>query len=381
MPHRPQVHHGPEHQLQDGHLHILLAPVGVHLCDPALRRMIATRVGHDELLGLLNAEHIIVDQDLDGLSLQALIHIQSKVVEPHLAIVPDSPRQLAETEGPSHVEGIEDPSGGLPQDDLGGEIRDPALGIVAFMRPMSPKLIVLHQLGVLLIPALTVRASDNRCIQHATFDSEAALGEVLPGMPLRDRGPRDPQLAETWGERRTHCRMVADHFLRGPPLAQGVPKDLEQPRQILAFKAARPNNRAAVAIEDQHAIEPLSLNLHEILHIDKPDLMRRRRLLGAFSRGGETGRGRRRGMRLFVEGDQVPDGGMAIAIAQGVSGHFDAVMTYERMIIQQWKDLHDGVDGYPRRDGHLCPGPGGQADQAGGGKTPVPVIDHGHLNR
>jgi hypothetical protein len=64
---------------------------------------------------------------------------------------------------------------------------------------MPPKLILLPKLRLLVIHTLALWAAHDRGIQHPALDGEPAFGQVLPGMPLRDRRPLDAQLAETGG--------------------------------------------------------------------------------------------------------------------------------------------------------------------------------------
>jgi hypothetical protein len=120
--------------------------------------------------------------------------------------------------------------------------------------------------------------------------------------------------------------MIADDGLRGAPLRQRLPKDVEDAREILPLQAARSNDRATIPIKNQHTVEPVPGNLDEIPEIDKPGLMRGRRRLRAFRRVGDPGLPRRVRMRLLGERHHLPDGGMAIAIAQRIQGHFHALV-------------------------------------------------------
>jgi hypothetical protein len=248
------------------------------------------------------------------------------MVEPNLAILPDGACQLAEAYGPPQAEGIERTPPRLPEHDLRGEIIDAPLGVLAFMRPMAPKLIIPHKLGMLLIHLLALGAPHDRGIEHAALDRKAAFRPIVPGMALRRWGPLDSELAETGGERHTHRPMIADDSLRGTPLRQRVPKDVEDTRDIVPLAATRSNERATLPIKNQHTVEPVPGNLDEIPEIDKPGLMRGRRRLGAFRRVGDPGLPRRVRMRLLVERHHLPDGGMAIAIAQRIQGHFHAIV-------------------------------------------------------
>lgn len=112
--------------------------------------------------------------------------------------------------------------------------------------------------------------------------------------------------------------MITDDFLGSAPLYQGLPQDVEDTREILPLKATGSDDGPTIAIKDQHTVEPLSVNLDQIAQVNKPDLMGSRRLLGAFCRVWKTGLPRRVGMGLLVEGDHLPDGRVAIAVAQRV---------------------------------------------------------------
>ena len=108
-----------------------------------------------------------------------------------------------------------------------GAIGDAAVRILAFMRPMAPQLIIPHQLGVPVRHLFAVRAAHDIGIAYATLAGKAACRPIVPGMALRRRRPLDIQLAETGRERHKHCPMITDDGLRGAPLRQRLPKDLE----------------------------------------------------------------------------------------------------------------------------------------------------------
>ena len=71
---------GPEHELDDWERVILLPPVLGHRGDAALRRIIDTRIGHEQLVGLLDPSHLIINQDRNGLPPEDLIYIEAEVV-------------------------------------------------------------------------------------------------------------------------------------------------------------------------------------------------------------------------------------------------------------------------------------------------------------
>src|SRR5215813_7347915 len=112
--------------------------------------------------------------------------------------------------------------------------------------------------------------------------------------------------------------MITDDFLRGTPLRQRLTKDVEDTREILPLTASRPDDGPTIAIKDQHTIKPLSANLDQIAQVGKPDLMGSRRLLGAFCRVRKMGLPLRVGMGRLVQSHHLPDGRVAIAVAQRV---------------------------------------------------------------
>src|SRR5262249_10890450 len=152
---------------------------GIDFDDPPLPWIIDTGIRHHRLLPVLNPHHIVIHPDLHRVAPQAWIHIETKVVEANLAILPDGTRELAEAYGPPKVHGIEGSALGLPQHDLWGEIIDAALGILAFMRPMAPKLIIPHKLGMPLIHLLALGAAHDIGIEHAALDGKAAFRAIL----------------------------------------------------------------------------------------------------------------------------------------------------------------------------------------------------------
>ena len=58
-------------------------------------------------------------------------------------------------------------------------------------------------------------------------------------------------------------------------------------------------------------------------------------------------------MGLFVKGDHLPDGRVAIPIPQGIQRHLDAVMPQEGIVVQELEDLHHHLDRHPT--GHGVP--------------------------
>jgi hypothetical protein len=80
---------------------------------------------------------------------------------------------------------------GVARDDLGREIIDTALSLRAFVRPMPPELIVLHELAMPLIDQLSIGTACYIDIQPPALDSEAAFGQVLSRVAPCHRSPWD----------------------------------------------------------------------------------------------------------------------------------------------------------------------------------------------
>ena len=67
----------------------------------------------------------------------------------------------------------------LPEHDLWGEILDIALCSLAFMRPMAPKLIIPHKLGMMVIHLLALGAAHDRGISYAALARKAAFRPIV----------------------------------------------------------------------------------------------------------------------------------------------------------------------------------------------------------
>jgi hypothetical protein len=106
-------------QLQHGQLAILLAALRIDRDDPALCGIVETRIEHEKLLRLLDAQGVIIDQHLDSLGPESPIHIEAEVVEANLPIRADLACQLAEPEDPVQAHRVNGAPLSLPQDDLG----------------------------------------------------------------------------------------------------------------------------------------------------------------------------------------------------------------------------------------------------------------------
>jgi hypothetical protein len=264
--------------------------------------------------------------------------------------------ELTQPEGPPELHGVEGPALGLPQHALRRERIEPAMRVLACMRPMAPKLVIPHAWRMLRIHALALRAAHPIRVEPPALDRAPACREMLPRMALGNGRPLDAQLAETGGKRGQHCGMITHHCLWGPPPQEGRAKDLQHPREIVPLQAARSHDSPTIAIKDQEALEPLPLDLHQIAPIHTPALLGRRRLRGAFVRLGAPCPRLRARMGLFVKSHPLPDGGMAIAIAQGISGHLHAIVAQERMVIQEVEDVHHRLDRPPPGERGVRPG-------------------------
>jgi hypothetical protein len=110
------------------------------------------------VLGLLDSQRLIIDQHLEGLPPQTLIHIDPKVVEPNLVVLTDWACELAEPEDSPEAAGLDQAAFGIPEHHLWRHIIQPSLVIPPLVRPMPPELIVPHELRMLPIDRFPIRA-------------------------------------------------------------------------------------------------------------------------------------------------------------------------------------------------------------------------------
>jgi hypothetical protein len=122
---------------------------------------------------------------------------------------------------------------------------------------------------------ISVSAPSHVSIQHPALDGEAPFSQVLPGVPSLDRGPADAELLQTGTQGEKHPRIVADDGVRYVALRNRLAADLHHPGEVLAIKAPGLHKGPALAIEQQNTIEPVSLDLNEVAHINEPDLIGR----------------------------------------------------------------------------------------------------------
>ncbi len=309
---------GYERQLQGLNLVIWLTTLAINRGDPPPYGVIDTRIGHQEVVSLLDAQRLIIDQHLNSLPPEPPIDIEAEVVHPNLPILAHCSGALTEPEDALETGGLDGPPMRLAQDDLWRHIEDTPLRVGTLMGPVAPKLVVGHEPRMLLIHVLPLRTTDDVRIQHPALDGKAAFGQVLPRVALRDRRPLDRQLLKTGLQRHEHRPMITDDALRGTPPGDRLAEDLAQPREVLAVEAPDPHKGTAVAVEDQDAVQPLAIDVNEVAQVGEPDLMRGSRLVRPFVRVRRARLARGRDMGLFVERDHLPDGGVAIAVAQRV---------------------------------------------------------------
>ena len=89
---------GYERQLQDLNLAIWLSTLAIDGRDPPPYGVIDTRIRDQEVLGLLDPQRLVIDQDLDGLPPESPIDIEAEVVQPNLTVLAHRPGALTELE-------------------------------------------------------------------------------------------------------------------------------------------------------------------------------------------------------------------------------------------------------------------------------------------
>jgi hypothetical protein len=90
-PHGPRELQGPEHELHHWHVAVLLSACPIHGRKPALLRVIDTGIRHQQMLRLLDAQCLIIDQHVHRLPPQPRINIETEVVEQNLALQAQTP--------------------------------------------------------------------------------------------------------------------------------------------------------------------------------------------------------------------------------------------------------------------------------------------------
>ena len=91
------------------------------------------------MLGLLDPQRLIIDQDLDGLPPEPPIDIEAEVVQPNLTVLAYRPGALTEPENALEPGWLDGSAVRLAQDHLWRHIEETPLGIGAFVGPVAPK--------------------------------------------------------------------------------------------------------------------------------------------------------------------------------------------------------------------------------------------------
>ena len=104
---------GPEHQLDGWERVVGLPPMLGHGGDPALHRVVETGIGHQQVISVLDPQHLIVDQDRDGLAPEDPIYVEPEVVQANLPMLAHLARQLAEPEDPPEAARVDEASLGI----------------------------------------------------------------------------------------------------------------------------------------------------------------------------------------------------------------------------------------------------------------------------
>jgi hypothetical protein len=149
---------------------------------------------------------------------------------------------------------------------------------------------------------------------------------------------------------------------------------------MLPRAAACSDDGPTVPINNQPTLEPLSGHLDQRPESDTPDLRRRCRRPGACGGLRDPGLPWRARRRLLRECHPLPDRGRALAIPQRIQGHLHARVAEQRVVVQPLDDVPPRLDRHPPGARRVRPALRRQPAPAEGGKTPLPVIDHRHLD-
>ena len=104
---------------------MLLPSFLLHRGDSTLVRIIPAWIRHDQLIVLLDAQRIIIDQYIHRLTPEHPIHIDPEVVESDLSVLAHLARQLTESEDPLKLCRFYLSSFGTAEDHLRREIVGP----------------------------------------------------------------------------------------------------------------------------------------------------------------------------------------------------------------------------------------------------------------
>jgi hypothetical protein len=127
------------------HVVVLLPAISIYCGHPPLPSVVDARIDDEQLIRLLHAQDFVIDQHLDGLPPASLIDVEAKMMEPDLTVSPYRACHLTEPEDAAETAGLHGASFGTPKHHLGCEIVDSALRIPAFMRPVPPELVIVHE--------------------------------------------------------------------------------------------------------------------------------------------------------------------------------------------------------------------------------------------
>jgi hypothetical protein len=270
---------------------------------------------------------------------------------PNLPLLPPLAGLLPAAEDPSEADRCDRAAPGVARHGLWREIIDPALGLRACMRLMAPRRIVLDDRRRLPIGHRAIGAASHRGREPSALDGKAPCGAIVPGVPPGHGRPADPQLWSAGVQRQQPPGMIADDGLRRAPLGDRLAADVDDAGEMLAVEPAGAHEGAAIAVEQEDAVEPVPPARDPIPDIDTPDLMRGRGAPGTFVgiRWACVPRGR---MRTCIEGHPLPHGGVALARPQGIPGHLHPVVPEQRMMVQALEDLHHDLDRHARS--HRC---------------------------
>jgi hypothetical protein len=363
LPHQPHDLYSPSHQLDDLEIAIWLSALRMHRHDPARPGVVDTRRGDEQVLSLLDPHRFSINQPVERLPPKALIHIDPQIGQPNLALLADLACALAEPEDPPEAAGLDQAALGIPEHHLWRPIIPPSLVIRPCVCPRPPELIGPHERRLLPIARLPSRAPRDIGLQHPALDRTAPCGEVLPGMPPGHRGPVDAERLEPGAQGEKYPGMVADHRVRRAPLGHGLAAHWHHPGEVLAIEAPSAHEGPAVAVAQQDALEPVSVDVGQIPHIHEPHWVGRRGLPRTLVGMRQACWPRRQRMGLLVERDHLPDRGVAIAIAQRVEGQLHPVVPQEGMVLQPLEDLPQHLNRHAGGDGGPRPRPGGHAQQ------------------
>jgi hypothetical protein len=121
------------------------------------------------------------------------------------------------------------------------------------------------------------------------ISADLLYGEVPPQVALDDhRRPLTIDRIETRLSRDKDLGMVTHDFVGSAPLTNALAEHPDELRKILPVEAPRPNDGSAIALEDQHAVEPWPIEFDHLPDVGKPDSVGGGGLFGTFLRVGRA---------------------------------------------------------------------------------------------